>query len=316
MTTGIIVKKRRVNPSVNAMNSATIEYMSPKQGIKLRWGLWKTAAQTRCGTVLLLSGRGEYLEKYHETAADLNKRGFDVYSFDWRGQGLSSRMLANRQKGFVETYDDYLGDLDRFMQTIMMPAAEAPYYLLAHSMGGHVGLLYLHDHHRLFKRVVLTAPLIDIAMPPVLKKMLKAYACVAVKLGFGKHYVPGAGNLKPQRFEVNRLTSDWVRFQRMNRQLAEMPGLAIGGVTHQWLLATFRSIARLLGKGFTEQIDTPLLMVAAGKDEIVSFEAQKAVQKRTPQCHLVTLENAKHEILVEADSIRNQFWKVFDEFLN
>lgn len=301
--------------AMNEMRNATIGYISPSQGTRLRWVVWKTTNKPHRGTILLLNGRGEYMEKYDETAADLNKRGFDVFSFDWRGQGFSTRMLPNRQKGFVETYADYLGDLGGFIRTVMMPNADAPFFLLAHSMGGHVGLRYLHDHPGLFKRVVLTAPLIDIAMPSLLKNALRFYACWAVKLGFGENYAPGAGDNKPQRFENNKLTSDRGRFERMKRQLLETPGLALGGVTHQWLWATFRSVDRLCAKGFIESMETPTLMVAAQKDRIVSLEAQKAMQKRMPQCQLVTLENARHEILVEADEIRNRFWKIFDAFL-
>jgi len=300
---------------MNEMIDATTGYMSPSQGIKLRWAVWKTTIKPHRGTMLLLNGRGEYVEKHDETAADLNRRGFDVYSFDWRGQGLSSRLLPNRQKGFVETYADYLGDLDRFIRDIMMPNANAPYSLLAHSMGGHVALRYLHDHPGLFKQVVLTAPMIDIAMGSALKNALRVYVRWAVKWGFGENYVPGAGDNKPQPFENNKLTSDRKRFQRMKRQLLETPGLALGGVTHQWLLATFRSIDRLCAKSFTENMETPTLMVAAKNDQIVSLEAQKAVQKRMPQCQLVIFENARHEILVEADEIRNKFWNRFDDFL-
>jgi lysophospholipase len=302
---------------MNDMNNGTIGYVSPNQGISIRWGVWTTARHPPRGTVLLLSGRGEYLEKYQETAADLINRGFDVYSFDWRGQGLSTRMLANRQKGFVETYEDYLDDLDCFIQTIMMPGARAPYYLLAHSMGGHIGLRYLHDHPDMFKGAVLTAPLIDIAMPPAFKKVLRAYIRGATILGFGKQYVPGAGDHKQQRqrFQNNKLTSDRMRFERMNRQLTEMPDLALGGVTHQWLLATLRSVDRLREQGFAEKIETPVLIVAAGKDEIVSSKAQAVIQKRLPRCRLVNVENARHELLVETDEVRRLFWKVFDEFI-
>ena len=309
-----------VPPAVNEtndMNNATIGYLSPTQGIRIRWGVWKTHSQVQRGTVLLLAGRGEYLEKYHETATDLIKRGFDVYSFDWRGQGLSSRMLPNRQKGFVRTYDDYLVDLDAFIQTIMLPSARTPYYLLAHSMGGHIGLRYLHDHLDLFKRTVLTAPLIDIAMPSLQKKVLRVFVRLAIKLGLGKLYVPGAGDRKPQgqRLETNRLTSDPIRFERMNRQLTKNPDLALGGVTLQWLLATFLSIDRLCGMGFPERIEMPVLVVSAGNDKIVSNKALAYINNRLPHSRLFTLKNAKHEILVEADEIRALFWKAFDDFL-
>jgi len=267
--------------------------------------------------MLLLSGRGEYLEKYTETVADLTQRGYDVYAFDWQGQGLSSRMLVNRHKGYVQSYDDYLADLHYFIKTAMTPSAKAPFYLLAHSMGAHIGLRYLHDHLTIFQGVVLTAPLIDIGMSPLLKKFLRTYVRVAIKLGLAKRYVPGAGDVNPngQEFENNKLTNDRMRFERMNRQLSENPGLVLGGVTHQWLLATFCSIDRIGAKGFIERINLPVLIVTAGNDSIVSLNAQKSIYKRLPQCRLVIIENAKHEILVEADEFRNQFWQAFDEFI-
>lgn len=268
--------------------------------------------------MLLLAGRGEYLEKYHETATELTQRGFDVYSFDWRGQGLSSRMLANRQKGHVNTYDDYLNDLDFFVTTIMMPGAKAPFSILAHSMGGHIALRYLNRRPDIFEKVVLTAPLIDLAMPPVLKTILKAYVWVAVKVGLGNRYVPGAGDSRRpgQTFADNKLTSDRVRFENMRRLLKELPDLALGGVTHRWLLATFRSVGRLRKQDLAEKISIPVLIVAAGSDEIVSLKAQKALRNRLPQGRLETLLNARHEILVEADEFRDLFWRAFDSFIS
>ena len=64
-------------------------------------------------------------------------------------------------------------------------------------MGGHIGLRYLHDHPDMFKGAVLTAPLIDIAMPSAEKGAEGIYPW-GRKMGFGKHYVPGAGNTKPE----------------------------------------------------------------------------------------------------------------------
>ena len=202
-------------------------------------------------------------------------------------------------------------------KTAVAPSAKAPFYLLAHSMGAHIGLRYLHDHYTLFQGAVLTAPLIDIAMSPMLKKALRTYVRAAIKLGLAKRYVPGASDGKPHRqeFENNKLTSDRVRFERMIHQLNAKPDLVLGGVTHQWLLATFCSIDRIGAKGFIESIKLPVLIVAAGNDSIVSLNAQQTLYKRLPQSCLVILENAKHEILVEADEFRNQFWQAFDEFI-
>jgi len=299
------------------MKNTSIGYMAADRKIRLRWGGWKTVKADHRGTVLLLTGRGEYLEKYVETVDDLTLRGYDVYSLDWRGQGLSSRMLSNRQKGFVHTYDDYLSDLTHFVETVIKSFARPPFKMLAHSMGAHVGLRYLHDNPGEFHSAVLTAPLIDVAMPNALKTILKAYVKMAVKLGLGERYVPGAGDCKPgeRRFRKNHLTSDRLRFERVNRQVRETPALALGGVTHQWLLATFRSIDVISRKDFLEEIDLPVLIVAAGNDSIVSLQAQAAAQGRLSTCTLVELNCARHEILIEADPFRQKFWRAFDQFI-
>ena len=83
-------------------------YFTSTEGISIRYHRWSPARCHPVGTVILLGGRKEFLEKYIETAGDLNRMGFDVYSFDWRGQGLSSRMLPDTQKGYIGTYEDYL----------------------------------------------------------------------------------------------------------------------------------------------------------------------------------------------------------------
>ena len=115
----------------------------------------------------MLNGRREFMEKYRETIGELIERDFDVYSLDWRGQGLSSRMLANRHKGFIEDFDIYLNDLQMFVSNIVIPKAIDPLIILAHSMGGHIALRFIHDHPKMVERAVLTAPMIDILTSPL-----------------------------------------------------------------------------------------------------------------------------------------------------
>ena len=48
------------------------------------------------GTVLLLHGRTEFIEKYYPVIEKLLQRGFAVATLDWRGQGLSERPVGHR----------------------------------------------------------------------------------------------------------------------------------------------------------------------------------------------------------------------------
>ena len=56
------------------------------------------------GTVAILGGRGEFIEKYFEVAEDLLSRGLAVATMDWRGQGGSERPLRNARKGHVDDF--------------------------------------------------------------------------------------------------------------------------------------------------------------------------------------------------------------------
>ena len=91
------------------------------------------------GTVLMLPGRTEHAEKYGTTAERLAAAGYASAALDWRGQGLADRLLPDRRKGHVGQFADYQRDLDAFAAAVR-ETLPGPFYLLAHSMGGCIGL--------------------------------------------------------------------------------------------------------------------------------------------------------------------------------
>ena len=93
----------------------------------------------RKGSVVLLTGRGEFIEKYAtEVVGELLGRGYCVYALDWRGQGLSDRPLADRGKGHIDNFSTYMADLQLFLDKVVAPAAPRPILALCHSMGAHI----------------------------------------------------------------------------------------------------------------------------------------------------------------------------------
>ena len=285
--------------------------------LKIRYGVWPSDKEPYRGKMLLLSGRSEFMEKYFETIHELNRRGYSVYMFDWRGQGLSDRMLPDRRKGYVRKYDDYLKDLKQFVEEVVNPGEESGIMLLAHSMGGHIALRFFHDYPGIIEKAVLTSPLIDIAGSNWVKKTLNAMVNIAIKTGFQERYAAKRtrdSGSSGKRFSHNRLTHDSDRFRRTKKMLQDNPDLAIEGVTFGWLDATFHSIGILSGKGYAEEITLPILIVAAGSDQVVSVQAQKAICERIPRAQIITIPSARHEILMETDSMRHLFWHAFDRF--
>ena len=284
-------------------------------GLKIRFDTYVCEEKTSRGSVVLLGGRSEFIEKYRETVDQLLLRKWDVFTFDWRGQGLSERLLPNRFKGYVETYEDYLKDLACFMDNHVPQRPDSPVTMLGHSMGGHLALRYLHDHPGRVARAVLTSPLIDIAGPGILTKAVKMMVKLAVRSGLKTKYATRRNDFNPSKkcFEGNRLTGDPRRFQRSIQMITDNPDLALGGVTFGWLDATFNSIQEMMAEGYLESIATPVTMISAGADEIVSVAAQKKACRRLPHCRWVTIPEALHELLIETDAILDQFWGIFDE---
>ncbi len=294
------------------------DYFTSSDDVTIRYGICDCGAERKNGSVILLGGRKEFMEKYEETIDELKQRKFDVYSMDWRGQGLSTRLLSNRHKGHINNYGEYLEDMDYFVNNIVKPVAVSPLIILAHSMGGHMALRFLHDFPEVICKAVLTSPMIDIMVPPFPKWIIKLAARFASKIGCGSSYSAGSKDYSYQKnikFEGNTLTSDPVRFMDEHRAIELNPDLALGGVTYGWLAETFDSIDLLLSKGYAEKILTPVFIISAGRDMIVSEAAQKAICSRMRKCRFVSVSDSYHEILKERDKVRNIFWREFDGFI-
>ena len=77
-------------------------------GVNLRYARFPPNRSPVRGTIIVVHGRTEFIEKYFETVNDLRRRGFAVLVFDARGQGGSDRLLTNRRKGHVRDFADYV----------------------------------------------------------------------------------------------------------------------------------------------------------------------------------------------------------------
>jgi alpha-beta hydrolase superfamily lysophospholipase len=122
--------------------------------------------QTPKSAVVILAGRSEFREKYFETMHDLLARGYGVFIMDWYGQGRSERMSGNSRKDWNIPYETHLSDLNEFIQHHVRPrlAPHTPLHMLAHSMGGNIGLRYLIDSPDEFGMAAVSAPLLGLKL--------------------------------------------------------------------------------------------------------------------------------------------------------
>jgi len=271
----------------------------------------------RSGTVCIFPGRNEFIEKYFEVVGELRRRGFAVAVLDWRGQGGSSRLTRSQMKGHVSDFSNYEEDIAHFMRSVVLPDCPAPYYALAHSMAATVMFRAATKRGCWFSRMVMTAPMVKLEGLPMSQAMCGRLADVLTLFGFGKQVVPGDNKeyWTSEEFEGNPLTSDRERFFRNLSVLQAAPGLAVGPPTIGWLNAACEAMAQLADEKFAPRIRIPALMVAAGDDKIVSSKAIEDFASRLRAGSQLVLRGARHEILQERDSIREQFWAAFDAFV-
>lgn len=294
---------------------AVVAAITAKDGIVLRAARWSAGATSR-GTVAVLPGRAEFIEKYYETIGELLRRGFDVVAMDWRGQGLSQHQLRNRHKGHIDDFDLYQLDLAALADELLGPFCGKPWFALGHSMAGAILIAQARAGRSPFARIVTTAPMIAIAGLRF-KKAAELLAEGLDILGFGGAYIPGGSGtpiyLRP--FAGNSLSSDAGRYQRTAAMLHAVPDLGIGDPTIGWANAAFHLMRQFEDADYPRRTLTPILVIAGGADRIIATPAIESFASRLKAGRVITLPYAQHEILMERDMFRAQFWAAFDGFI-
>jgi lysophospholipase len=300
------------NPVPEGAVSGTLK---TPDGAALRFARWP-APSNRRGTVCVFQGRIEFIEKYFEIVRDLNARGFAVATLDWRGQGLSHRALRDRRKGHVANFSEYDTDLETFMREVVLPDCPPPLFALANSMGATVMLRAAAKGHRWFERMVLCAPMIKLANIPLLPAM-PAVARTLRFAGLGASYIPGGGPdcSASGAFLGNPVTSDPIRHARTAAVIDAEPALALGAPTIAWADAALRAMADFARPNFPAKLRQPMIIIACGQDRLVSTAAIEEFGSRLPAGSYLVVPGSKHEVMMELNQYRSQFWAAFDAFV-
>ena len=284
-----------------------------RDAVRLRYACWNARGTAPRGSVVLQQGRAEFIEKYAtEVVGELLARGFSVYALDWRGQGLSDRPLNDRDKGHIDDFSTYGADFRLFLETIVSPEAPRPIVALCHSMGSHIVLRHLAESGaEPFSAVLCISPMTGLCRSTAIRTLV-AFLGLAGRHDSDYMVATGPYDPKARRFATNDVTSDERRYRFTDSWCEADPRLALGGPTIGWLRQAFRSMDHLASPGVLERIDLPMLVLSAGGDRVVDTASHRRLVARVPGAKLVVVERAKHEIMMETDAVRAQFWTAFD----
>jgi lysophospholipase len=290
--------------------------LTSANGARLRYGHGQPAVDP-AAQIVFLTGYNEFAEKYFETIRDFMAGPYAVWILDWRGQGGSERYYANPYKIGGQGFDEDARDLDLFLREVVAAQASLPVFLVAHSTGGQIVFRYLDRYPPAVSGVVLSAPLIELRTDPVPSWLARALSRVAVTLGAGRLYVPGARNWRPgPRSAGNRATTDPVRGQLQEAWFEASPELRMGGATFTWLDAAFRATKTTALSRRWSSLGLPILIGSAGQDAYVRPEAHHRIAALLPGAQLITFPEARHELFLERDEIRREWLLAIQAFLD
>nr|CAD6408341.1 alpha/beta hydrolase [Rhizobium sp. Q54] len=302
-----------LTPDNPAPANFTAGYFTGHKGLKLRYAIFRSELSPARGTVVLLHGRNEFIEKYFETIRDLNAMGLWVATFDLRGQGGSERVLKNSRKGHVRRFRDYERDLSIFLEQVVLPDTRLPFFLVAHSTGALIALSSAPRLSNRISRMALLAPYVGLRHERLPIGIIRPLAALMSWIGLGRLSTGADRSQRP--FPGNPLTSDSGRFARNAAIIAAHPELTIAAPTFRWLHETLKAARRVSLQEHLTEITIPTLIVAPVLDGVIPYSVQEDLSRNFRAGQLVTINGGRHELLQERDVYRAQALAAIETFM-
>lgn len=276
------------------------------------------------GAVVFTTGYGDSINFHYDAIRNWQERGFDVYSMDWIGQGLSDR---ENPSDITDSNDRmmarHMNDLHTFVSEVVPKDNTRPLYLASHSMGGHVAMLYLKTHPETFDRAILAAPLIDLNTSVLPRPAFKGIVAAATALGLGDKPLPNwrdllnrvsavSDNLREISREPEKLTLTQAASEKMRHFLKPVE---VDLPTWNWIRNIYPSIDGMNREEYFRDIKTPVMFIAAGRDELVSNKAIHFAADLMPAGKVLELPTAEHGVWNSSQANRDRLWGEIDSFI-
>ncbi len=302
----------------------THSFVNPETGHKIHYGsVFPQRDEPPSAVIVCLGGLSEFAEKYYELAHDMLDRGYAFWFIDWQYQGRSGRLANKPQRRHSDGFDADVSDLHKLVADYVKPSSvhpdrgRIPMIMLAHSMGANIGMQFLAKYPKFFDAAAFSAPLLGIYNFIWPLKLLAFFIHPLLPI-VGKLYVFGGSDWRETSRSSNgsdKFSHDGVRDALHNYWSKEYPELQVGSVTFGWVIKALQSCTRLTHPDFAGNIQIPVLMAAAGDDQIVDNAPIRLVAGRLTKGTFLEIPGAHHEILMEKDEYRNAFLNAFDKMV-
>jgi len=299
--------------------------------------------------LVISHGTGESSIRYAEVVFDLlnNNVPYSIFVINHRGHGFSQRMIGKNKdwnpswnvyeidkeeiqdykKIYVRDFEDYVKDFGTLVNIIKDKYKIEKVSAMGHSLGGAVVARYAEQNISGLDKMILSAPMFSLIglfgadnYDFVSKAIISSGDTFSSKgyaiSGGGASFSHFSTKYDTEDNTLNYYTTSYNRFFMKKYLLQENPETSLGGLTWGFVDAIYEIVKDI--RSDAQKIKIPTLIFQAEFDDYVHPSGQDTVCNQinlnTPGlCKIIKIENAKHELFLERDYIRN---KVMSQILD
>lgn len=146
------------------MNESTFEGIG---GLRIATRSWPAAGKARA-IMILVHGFNAHSGYMTWPGEQFAAAGFASYALDLRGRGKS-----DGERFYVESFSDYLGDVDKLVNIARAENPGLPVYVLGHSAGGVIASSYVFEHQNEVAGLVCESFAFDVGLPHLVQLALE-----------------------------------------------------------------------------------------------------------------------------------------------
>jgi alpha-beta hydrolase superfamily lysophospholipase len=149
-------------------------------GTKLWRRHWLPTAPEK-GILIIQHGLRDHSDNYDHLARRAAAAGFSVWAMDLRGHARSAGPRVA-----PDPWMDYVVDFDQLVGIAVAAEPNQPVFIMGHSMGGAIVAMEVVEHRAKFAGVILSAPVLNLGVPPLVVASVRMFGVLAPSLGVMK----------------------------------------------------------------------------------------------------------------------------------
>lgn len=259
-----------------------VQILSTSDGLKLYGQWWTPADQAPRAIVLLLHGTAAHTGVYAPWANHLIEHGYAMFAFDMRGWGQSQGF---GRPGYTRSPNDYLRDISLAFEEVRCRYPDTPVYLQGESLGAGVALQWSIRGNKQAAGLILNAPpvVINLKLGPLpqpdwFSNGLAWHAGLIGRL-FPNAPIYPMGGLTGKWVWRQAIFDHWARKWVSEEVNMTRSSIAASYVTH------LQSISSEIRRNISN-IETPIIVLQGGKDNLVSHKAAKRLANHHGYRHM------------------------------